>query len=189
MAKKTWVNVSGVWKEVKNVWINVGGTWKQKVIPKGNITGSWKEFMQYELIIYDNGIEHVPIVRGDFVTTPPYNSVFQKNADHIIISGGSENGNRSTLVTDVRVNLTGYKTLNVEISAVRVDDYGDSSRFLMVSPNKTFTQAVAIRTLPLSVSNVKEVLSLDITDLEGEFYLQAQCQSGTSLLLYRMWLS
>lgn len=47
MAKGTWVNVNGTWKQVKNIWQNVGGVWKQKVIPKGNIGGVWKDFISY----------------------------------------------------------------------------------------------------------------------------------------------
>ena len=47
MAKKTWVNVSGTWKEVKNVWNNVAGVWKENVMPKINVTGVWKICISY----------------------------------------------------------------------------------------------------------------------------------------------
>ena len=51
MSKATWINVNGVWKNVKNVWENVNGIWKEKVIPKGNINGVWKEFIAYVTLI------------------------------------------------------------------------------------------------------------------------------------------
>ncbi len=47
MAKKTWINVDGENKDVKNCWENINGTWIPKVVPKLNISDIWKECMSY----------------------------------------------------------------------------------------------------------------------------------------------
>jgi hypothetical protein len=52
MAKKTWVNVGGVWKEVKNVWEKVDGVWVPKAIPKIKVSDEYRECIGYGNILY-----------------------------------------------------------------------------------------------------------------------------------------
>lgn len=47
MAKQTWLNVGGTWKELVSVWNNVGGVWKKDAMPKLNVSGVYKECMSY----------------------------------------------------------------------------------------------------------------------------------------------
>lgn len=58
MAKKTWINISGAWRNVKVAWLNVGGVWK-KITPKGNISGTWKDFIQYLMLLFDFGVQYI----------------------------------------------------------------------------------------------------------------------------------
>jgi hypothetical protein len=46
MSKKTYIKVSGVWKEVVNIWRKVSGTWQSDVMSYIK-AGSWKECMSY----------------------------------------------------------------------------------------------------------------------------------------------
>jgi hypothetical protein len=44
MAKKTFIKISGTWKQVVRIWINVNGTtWKNQVVPWIKTDGVWKD--------------------------------------------------------------------------------------------------------------------------------------------------
>lgn len=47
MAKKTYIKVSGVWKEVTNIWRKVSGVWQDEVMSWIRVSGTWKECMEY----------------------------------------------------------------------------------------------------------------------------------------------
>ena len=76
MAKKTFVNVGGTNKEVKNVWQNVGGTWKEGVIPKVNVGGFYRECMSYSTPrLYTCTIDPDDLYELDPDTLQPINTV------------------------------------------------------------------------------------------------------------------
>lgn len=88
MAKKTWVKVSGTWREVKNVWTKVNGVWKQKVVPKGNVSGSWKEFILY-------GLDRFYVINGNYIDAYDINTmelIYSRYASYAYYLDSDNNG-------------------------------------------------------------------------------------------------
>ncbi|MBM7579996.1 hypothetical protein [Jeotgalibacillus terrae] len=178
MAKKTWINISGTWTEVKNVWQNVGGVWKEKVLPKGNISGVWKEFMQYLVQIYKEGTEFTPLVEGINVST---NKEVERNAGYIRLycvnsdaSGtGINGGGQLALVTDQPLDLTNFSTVIIDWGTTLTA--GKSHLIVSSVKNGDFNTFEAKRTRDGSFNRVVE--SLDVSGLTGEFYIRFHIQS------------
>jgi len=55
MARKTWIKVSGSWKEVKNIWVKVSGVWTEKALSYINVLTNWNLCMEYPLIECSHG--------------------------------------------------------------------------------------------------------------------------------------
>lgn len=185
MAKNTWVNVAGTWKAMKNVWVNVNGTWKSQVVPKGNISGVWKEFIQYLRMLYKAGIEYTPWVAGYKVG----NGNVYKNSDSIYIKCGGEQDNYITVVTDSPVNLSSFKTLESE---VRLYGYNNYNYWILITKVKNGKEADATKYIKMTTNvggqypgNTIFVQSLDISDLNGDYYIAYQTKYNGEINLYR----
>ncbi|MBM7577658.1 hypothetical protein [Jeotgalibacillus terrae] len=171
MAKKTWINISGTWTEVKNVWQNVGGVWKEKVLPKGNISGVWKEFMQYLVQIYKEGIEYIPMVQARLGGTGSF--VEKRASDIRIRSGGQFNNENTSVATDIPIDLTNLSTLYVDWAASGPGDFS-----VAISPVKnSYFQSYTAR-IRNGSNFSRRVQSLDISSLSGEYYIIVHCVSG-----------
>lgn len=187
--KATWVKVEGVWKKVKNVWLNIDGVWKQRITPKGNINGLWKEFIQYLFTLYDYGVENVPIVRGYTSTTT---NSFQKNADNIELYKTS-GGHAITFVTSIPIDVSNYSKLYVEWEKTGEGTTGTPLSTIGLSTNKSDSSYDLVY---FSKENFfsKEIVSLDISSLEGEVYIKGRnsvkFSGGTvsRLYFYKIWL-
>ncbi len=47
MAKKTWIKVAGVWKEVLSIWEKLGGAWQPGIVSWIKVGQTWKDCMVY----------------------------------------------------------------------------------------------------------------------------------------------
>lgn len=193
MAKKTWVNVGGVWKEAKNVWLKVNGVWKSKVIPSANIAGVWKDLIQYILDIYILGTEKVSMVLG--INSKGPDNKLTKNVDHISLSAYRTSGTASdiSVVTDKPINLTNYNKLYVDWYLP--GQTSGSERGLVVSTNKNGDYTIFDAKLSGGTfTSTRVVRELDISSLSGDFYIRVHARLGTTgtgtvaTNLYRLWL-
>jgi hypothetical protein len=55
MAQKTWIKVSGTWKEVKNIWVKVSGVWVDQALSYINVLTNWNLCMKYPVIECSQG--------------------------------------------------------------------------------------------------------------------------------------
>jgi len=53
MAKKTWIKVGGIWKEVKAIWMKVGGVWEKWIISWRKVGGVWEQCIIAPKIVAD----------------------------------------------------------------------------------------------------------------------------------------
>lgn len=197
MAKKTYVKVGGVWKEVKNVWVNAGGVWRQKVIPKVNIGGIWKEVMQYLIEIYNNGVEGVALVKG-FDSSRALETITRNPSDiqlklrcafdpsgPVTVSFG--------LTTDSMVDVTDYSSLKISLGDVYLNTSQQTrTAYLIVSNNKTGNYTAYVSRLAFGQTNANSVLSLDVSSLSGSYYVQVHMVTNDSVESYlhfnKLWL-
>lgn len=89
MAKKTYFNLGGIWKNVQNIWANIGGTWKQKVVPMGLIAGVQKAFIVYSIYVTSyltSSVNSFPDTM--YVNQDGYGGHIAKTGGSYVISGG-----------------------------------------------------------------------------------------------------
>lgn len=137
---------------------------------------------------YTNGKENVPWVEGYSLST----GVVSKEADHLSLSTtrtGVESESWRAFVTDVPVDLTRIKTLEVSWESVGVDD--GLGAYLIASTNKTGT--VSAQNARLIVGGLFSVKTstLDVSALSGLYYLRIHASSNsldalTLLNVYRL---
>jgi hypothetical protein len=167
MTKKTWVNVGGTWKNVKNIWLNVGGVWIQKVIPKVNIGGIWKEFIQYLYTLYKNGVETVIFSKGYSMTGGT--TIFEKQATRYRIHVYPQNG---TLYvnSDSLVDVTSYSQLKMLCTSN--NNVYPLTGVIGLATSKTHTGDLTVKSEVggIKISPAVEV-SVDITSLSGSYYI------------------
>lgn len=181
MPKKTWVNIGGTWRAVKNVWVNIGGAWKQKVIPKGNIAGVWKDFIQYMLTIYDNGIQFFTISKSSSGGSVIF------NATNIYVS---EYNTEVVAATDNMIDITGFKTLNIQWK-LSTSVEGGTLFYIGASTSRTGTVYNAYSWLKNS-STTAITTSVDISSLSGSYYIKVAIHDNVSTsgsaYIYKIWL-
>lgn len=184
MAKKTLVNINGVWRNVKTAWLNVSGVWK-KVTPKGNRNDLWKEFIQYTLTLYSYGASN----------TTFSGSRFLQATDHLQINIESRfSGTTAGLfATDEMIDLTDYQkiTFITELSTTNV--MNNVNRVLGVSTSKTSSgfDARISRSFYNTRGEQRTTYTLDISDLSGMYYIKAYVSDGhsenmTTLRVYKI---
>lgn len=131
MAKKTYIKVSGVWKEVVNIWMKVSGVWQDEVMSWIKASGTWKQCMVYDSVSLSTNSLNYPTSGGDQSVTVnssgPWTSSIEEDFDNIITgvtpSGGdgdlctiwvSSNSAMWTKVATVRITV-GSKHEDIDI--------------------------------------------------------------------------
>ena len=123
MAKKVWVNVSGIWKEVINVYVNVSGIWKQETMPYVNVGGVQKPCMEYSL--FDSSL--IPFTTATPTLPSEANYTYSRlNADYTSINHYLALGVSiaSCKITSIVDNLNG--TFDIVVDQI-VSLYGNST--------------------------------------------------------------
>ena len=172
MAKQTWVNIGGTWKQVKNVWVRIGGVWKQQVIPKGLIGAAWKEFMQYFVGIYNDGVEYYPLATT-FSDGNSGTKQFIKNETNLYIRATYTS--RIFVATGL-INVTNIKKIEVDWS-VTTAGYGGVV-FGLASNNKDAIWDVSYTQQSASLPRQKTII--DVSSLQGNYYFKIQAFGGGS---------
>lgn len=179
MAKGTWVNVGGNWKNVKNIWVNINGVWKQKAIPKGNVAGVWKEFVQYNHLIYGSGVVYERLEQ--FLTSP----VPIYNVDSISLSG---NVVTNTLITSNLVDLTDYKTAYIEWEFSTT--HGENAAVFQIRDSKQSGGPLAQYYQKGSLA--RRINSIDVSNITGNHYVlfgyNANYSATMNMKIYKVWL-
>lgn len=145
MAKQTWVNVGGIWKQVKDVWLKENGEWKNEVVPKGKVGSSWKEFITYNIFppyLFLHGNEGVEWVEGYKTGTPDRTKGVKQDGQLLIET--DEVNVEFAWVTDTMINLSNYNS--IKCTGVMIGNSGQYST--------AFTQ------------------ELDVSQLLGNFYIR-----------------
>lgn len=180
MPKKTWVNIGGTWRAVKNVWVNIGGAWKQKVIPKGNIAGVWKDFIQYMLTIYDSGVMYVPLVKGftRYDVDHGGSAYVSFDDNEILLFAGAYS--ETSVVTDYPLDITGYQAVSVTWSNNATDDPMLWEAALVVSKNKLGDYNDHEAGIIIQDKRINDgiVTKLNISDLTGSYYIRVHSISN-----------
>jgi len=185
LAKITWVNVDGEFKEVINVWQNINGEWKDRVIPKGAISGlGWKEFMQYRKWIYKEGVEYIDLNKH------PLSSGYVdlvKDDDCMIVraeSPGVGSLSHIEIASERKVKLNDYTELNFDMRknksggmtiGVGIKDFGSDS-------------FDTYRGLGSNTTTSRSIFKVDVTDLKGDYYIKIDALSTTNTEIYNIWL-
>lgn len=126
MAKQTWVNVGGIWKQVKDVWLKENGEWKNEVVPKGKVGGSWKEFITYSIFppyLFLHGNEGVEWVVG-YREGDPNRTRGVKQDGQLLIETDEINV-EFAWVTDTMIDLSNYNS--IKCTGVMIGNSGQYS--------------------------------------------------------------
>ncbi|KIL79605.1 hypothetical protein [Bacillus badius] len=167
MAKKTWVNIGGTYRDVKTAWVNMGGIWK-KFIPKGNIAGVWKEFIQYALKIYEYGRENILLVEG--YRSGSRGSII-KNSDHIrLFIKNDDQYDKIGITTDTLIDVTEFNSLKMIYDLSSTNDRGNLYFKIDKTKNSSEQQYVARNTLYDDGTSLET--TIDVSSLSGDFYVQ-----------------
>lgn len=160
MAKKTWVNIGGVNKEVKNVWHKANGIWKEQVVPSGVINSlGWKQFMEYKRYIYKPGIVVEPLKSFYFAVTYEAGSIYANYRP--------SNTAWLALSTVSMVDVTNYTSLyfDVEIIAGANTDFAFG-----LSKDSANTVFDSLSTL--YGTSIRQLVKVNITNASGSFYVK-----------------
>lgn len=187
MSNKTWINVNGIFKEVKNVWQNINGTWKQKIIPKGNINGAWKNFIQYILILYNYGVSNVPF--------SGYSSSFSYELDYmqLYMRGRFDYTDSTYLATMDMIDLTNYTKIRFTTELTTTSNMNNLHMRLGASTSRTSRNfnAYVYKNFTNTTGETKRTYTVDISDLTGMYYIKAYLEDGytdsrTTLKVYKI---
>lgn len=191
MPKKTWINVNGVYKEVKDIWQNVNGYWKNQTIPRVNILDDWKELIEYKRFLYNYGV-----YGNDWDLRHFDRGTYREFEDHIHLRVESYyqynvfQSAQIQLINQVPIDVTPYNKLCVDIElistsyhfSVGVADRANSTgKFLS---HQSFNGSRDTRT----------VAEIDLSSVYGDVYIRFS--GGTNNLfnsvvenkIYSVWL-
>ena len=128
MAKATWVNVGGVWKNCTAVWRNTGGVWASGGTPWRNISSVWKDCFAYDSVslsaspleIYGAGVSN------NITVTSSSNWTATKTSDSsgaiaTFTSSGSNGGTLSVVSTFSLGDGAYNATIRVTVGSVYAD--------------------------------------------------------------------
>ncbi|WP_342510607.1 hypothetical protein MKY34_19585 [Sporosarcina sp. FSL K6-1522] len=190
MTKKTWVNVGGTFKEVNNVWQKVQGAWKEKVIPKGNISGAWKEFIQYLRMLYDHGVQLVPVSK---VTIGDAGGTVTFNVDNVFLQCGNSSANNAVFSPDDQVDVTNFKKVKCLITKTSSTTSRPFRMGLKTVRDAKEASSGFVAHADFSAQYITPTeVELDISSLSGLYYLTIgqyynAAGSGT-VYVYKVWL-
>jgi hypothetical protein len=155
----------------------------------GNLTPAKRLIMMSEskTIYYDSGIENVAWISGYTSGTGDLN----KNSDHLYLYAANTNSNR-TYVTEVAVNLTNIKTLYIDWENTGSTDGSNISRFNVSTSRDSGTATYNTRLSPAGGQFGRNVSSLDVSSLTGEYYIRVHAttlmeMSISEIKVYRIW--
>lgn len=176
MAKKTWVNIAGTWRNAKNVWVNVNGVWKEKVIPKGNIAGNWRDFIQYMQELYKNGDFTIPFSQA--YNSSSFNTLTKNNSNFVMHLQAHNSTVQTFIYSTVNsIDLTNYKTLTLNLSIPKLANVGSVRQggiSVGISASKPISPSppyVAQSSVNFNESALSETLTIDVSALSGMHYL------------------
>lgn len=160
MAKKTWVNIGGVNKEVNNVWQKINGLWVDQIVPNG-LVGSlgWKEFMEYKRYIFKAGDSIEPLKNYYFPVTFEAGSIYANYRP--------SNTAWLALSTISMIDVTSYTTLYFDVEIIAGANTDFAFGLSKDSANAAFDSLTT-----LYGTSIRQLVKVDITNASGSFYVK-----------------
>lgn len=165
------------WQYVDGAWVNVPA--------KSCQNGQWVDWIPKGALYY-NGLQNVPWIEkpsvGWAMITPTFSS------DHILLSGGASGQNTiSGVVTQDKVDVSGYSSLTVEFEDVN-DLTANAAMYVQISNIQTDTwdvkNSIACKTLPTNQNSI----TLEFSDT-GSYYICIFAMRTVSAKIKRVVLS
>lgn len=178
-------------KNVKSINVFKDGNWQKERNAYVYHNGQWMSLIEYMLWIYQGGIEHIPLN----VIMETKNIKLTYESSYIeLLAGNFYNypGLYTTLSTDKKIDITGYKNMYVEWENSAVGLNGDGCTIGISSTGeykKEDWEASKVRNKYFK----KDLDVLDVSDFIGDFYVMIEAHgvnvnSSLGVRIHKLWL-
>ena len=172
---------------------DTSGTWDCVVPNAGTWTVSLDSGFSETVTITDNGEEQTidkwHLLKDGYGAVVPFsvlhvqqNAIVSITENGIVYTYSAHEWSVSTVFTDNKIDLTGFKTLNVEAVITGTGQPGSFCGFV-VSDAQGSPYSASAR---FSISSTKKVFSCSIESLSGQYYIGIE--GGIYGTIYRIWL-
>lgn len=178
----------GHFKDIKSINIFKNGEWQKECNAYVYIKGQWMSLIEYRRWIYEEGIEHEPIVEG---YAGRYKGTITKEEKMINIRNGILTGrNRvDTIVNESSVDISDYRTLFVEWE--NVDSRGSGNGISLGVERDTDPRNDVVN-FEIKNDFQRHISTVDVKDLMGNFYVKVygggNINNSYDIKIYKIWL-
>ena len=170
---RRWCKIGANWRKITAGWVKVSGVWRSIIVDVVNITRGGH-----------NGNHSYYLAESGYI------EIYAKDSLSI-------NSSIETTVTEQAVDLTGVNQLKAEIEFIEKNGTSYLNAFLIASTAQMAGSGTYDARVVWSTSFGKTIKTLDVSALNGEFYIRCHAQRSAGgdpanaalVRLWRLWLN